>query len=66
MKLTYEEEKQKPELIVALMRKFAIHSGNTIIFVERKVDASNLSRKLDQAGIRNRALHGDVQQRQRE
>ena len=47
------------------MKKFATNSGHTIIFVEKKIDASELSRKLEKSGVNNRALHGDIPQNKR-
>lgn len=48
------------------MKKFADKTGNTIIFCERKIDVSNLSKQLKDEGIKNEALHGDVIQSKRE
>lgn len=67
MKITDEDERfNKSKIVRSLMKKFADKTGNTIIFCERKIDVSNLSRQLKDEGVRNEALHGDVIQSKRE
>lgn len=67
MKISEDDERiNKSKIVKNLMKKFADKTGNTIIFCERKVDVSSLSRQLKDEGIKNEALHGDVPQNKRE
>lgn len=66
MKISDDQDRlYKEKIIMSLMKKFATKSGHTLIFCERKIDATTLSNRLAEEGIKNQALHGDVVQRKR-
>ena len=51
MKLTDDDMKlSKSKIVVNLINKFAVSSGNVIIFCERKADAMTLSNRLNDEG----------------
>ena len=67
MKLSDDDDRyKKTKIITNLIKHFAKNSGNTIIFCERKIDATTLSQRLSEDGIQSEALHGDVPQNKRE
>lgn len=63
MKLSDSEfQLHKTKIISNLISKFAITSGNAIVFCQRKADAMLVSNRLNDDGRPNEALHGDVPQ----
>ncbi|KAJ3449220.1 dead-box atp-dependent RNA helicase 37-like isoform x1 [Anaeramoeba flamelloides] len=62
-KVRFVEEHEKFETLVELLTK---HTGLTLIFVERKIDADDLDKKLYDEGFHVLSIHGNKTQRQRE
>ncbi|KAJ6235496.1 dead-box atp-dependent RNA helicase 37-like isoform x1 [Anaeramoeba flamelloides] len=62
-KIRFVEEHEKFETLIDLLTK---HTGLTLIFVERKIDADNLDKKLYDEGFHVLSIHGNKTQKQRE
>ena len=66
LKITSEDNKRRPTIIKELLKKFATKTGNSLIFCKTKKDVEILSMRLEDEGIINEPLHGDVAQSRRE
>lgn len=57
----------RPKIVSNILKKFAIKSGNSIIFCEKKSDVTTLCSSLkDFYQIESQALHSDIPQTRRE
>lgn len=60
----YVEQQHKPELLINYLQNNAIE--RTLVFTRTKHGADKVVRKLEQAGIRAAAIHGNKSQNQRQ
>lgn len=67
IKIKKSDEAYKPKIVNNILKKFAVKSGNSIIFCERKSDVTTLCSSLkDFYKIDSQALHSDIPQPKRE
>jgi ATP-dependent RNA helicase DeaD len=57
-------DREKPEALTRVLK--AEQPEQAIVFVRTKIGVDRLARKLDDAGVRVKALHGDMSQGQRD
>lgn len=66
VRLGKNDEAFMAKMVNNLLKKYAIKSGNSIIFCERKADVTRLSSSLnDIYNVKNEPLHSDVPQHKR-
>jgi superfamily II DNA/RNA helicase len=67
LRLDRSDEAFKPKVVNNLLKKYAVKSGNSLIFCERKTDVQRMSSSLsDCYHIKSESLHSDVPQHKRE